>query len=307
MVGVYNWKVLSKGSEHHSASNLWSAGNTQLYYMPEDWDSVRAWILKAGSGWHLTDLQNMNKYAAGSLGAVTMHCIKWVLLGRESEGTLGPRVRGPLCSTAIHGGANAKLAASVASWADYRRWAQESLPTLSVSNHWNKWRRHDCYYNLATRVTQMHDIVKTFQEVPESAKEIPWSEGPWLGEELEKTWGNYYEVHGHSPFANMATIRSENLSVLTSAALPSTSPSSICTLLSFFLLAKNSGTTTSHPPEEEIILFLIILRMIKKKGFLYKKCAAGHVFLWNKMHCRQDVSSITLCRPGHNSELSFFD
>jgi len=55
-------------------------------YKPGDWDSVRAWALKAGSGWHQAetaeDLQNMNKFAAGSLGAVTTHCIKWVLSGR---------------------------------------------------------------------------------------------------------------------------------------------------------------------------------------------------------------------------------
>ena len=44
-------------------------------YKPGHWDSVRAWILKAGSGWHQAetaeDPQNMNKFAAGSLGAVT--------------------------------------------------------------------------------------------------------------------------------------------------------------------------------------------------------------------------------------------
>ena len=37
---------------------------------------------------------------------------------------------------------------------------------------------------------QQHDLrkyirVKTLQDEPESAKEILWSEGPWLGEELE--------------------------------------------------------------------------------------------------------------------------
>jgi len=32
----------------------------------------------------------------------------------------------------------------------------------------------------STRVTQMHDIVKTLQNRPESAKEILWSEDPWL-------------------------------------------------------------------------------------------------------------------------------
>jgi len=47
-----------------------------------------------------------------------------------------------------------------------------------------------------TRVTQMHDIVKTLQDGPQSVKEILWSEGPWLGEELEKAWENYYKVQG---------------------------------------------------------------------------------------------------------------
>jgi len=35
-----------------------------------------------------------------------------------------------------------------------------------------------------TRITHMHDVVKR----PESVKEILWSEGPWLGEELEQAW-----------------------------------------------------------------------------------------------------------------------
>jgi len=57
-------------------------------YKPGDRDSVRAWILKAGSAWHQAetaeDPQNMNKFAAGSLGAVTAHCIKWILSGRSA-------------------------------------------------------------------------------------------------------------------------------------------------------------------------------------------------------------------------------
>jgi len=39
----------------------------------------------------------------------------------------------------------------------------------------------------------MHDIVKTLQDGPESV-EILWSEGPWLGDELEKAWENYYGI-----------------------------------------------------------------------------------------------------------------
>jgi len=79
-----------------------------------------------------------------------------------------------------------------------------------------------------TRITHMHDIVKTLQDRPESIKAILWSEGPWLGEELEKVWENYYEVQSYSPFATCGNdqCRSQDLCVLTSAALPSTSLSS---------------------------------------------------------------------------------
>jgi len=56
-------------------------------YKPGDWDSARAWILKAGSGWQQAetaeDPQNMNNFAAGSLGEVTAHRIKWILSGRS--------------------------------------------------------------------------------------------------------------------------------------------------------------------------------------------------------------------------------
>jgi len=73
----------------------------------------------------------------------------------------------------------------------------------------------------------MHDIVKTWQDGPESATEILWSEGPWLVEELEKVWETYYEVQVYSPFATLGhdQCRNKDLCVLTSAALPSTSPS----------------------------------------------------------------------------------
>jgi len=79
-----------------------------------------------------------------------------------------------------------------------------------------------------TRVTHMHDIVKVLQDGPESIKEILWSESPWLGKELEKAWKDYYEVQGYSPFATCGNdqCRSKDLCVLTSAALPSTSPAS---------------------------------------------------------------------------------
>jgi len=77
-------------------------------------------------------------------------------------------------------------------------------------------------------ITQMHDIVKTLQDRPENVKETFWSEGLWFGEELEKAWENYYEVQGCSPFATCGNdqCRCRDLCVLTSTALPSTSPSS---------------------------------------------------------------------------------
>ena len=57
-------------------------------YKPGDWDSVQAWILKAGSGWHQAETaenpQNISNFAAGSLGAVTAHRIKWLLSGRSA-------------------------------------------------------------------------------------------------------------------------------------------------------------------------------------------------------------------------------
>ena len=57
-------------------------------YKPGDWDGVRAWILKAGSGRHqeetAEDPQNMNNFATGSLGAATAHRIKWILSGRSA-------------------------------------------------------------------------------------------------------------------------------------------------------------------------------------------------------------------------------
>jgi len=57
-------------------------------YKPGDWESVQAWILKAGSGWHQAETaehpQYMNKFAAGSLGAVTAHRINWILSGRSA-------------------------------------------------------------------------------------------------------------------------------------------------------------------------------------------------------------------------------
>ena len=99
-----------------------------------------------------------------------------------------------------------------------------------------------------TRITQLHDIVKTLQDGPESVKKILWSESPWLGEELEKAWENYYEVQGYSPFAKCGNdrCRSNDLCVLTSTALPSTSLSSPLHLSPLLLQAPRCQAWIHH-------------------------------------------------------------
>ena len=60
-----------------------------------------------------------------------------------------------------------------------------------------------------TRITQMHDIVKTLQDRPESVKEILWSEGPWSGEELEKAWEITMKYRATRPLQHVVTISVE--------------------------------------------------------------------------------------------------
>jgi len=68
--------------------NYGQRATLSVNYKPGNWDSVRAWILKAGSGWHQAetaeDPQNMNKFAAGSLGAVTAHRIGSISCGANA-------------------------------------------------------------------------------------------------------------------------------------------------------------------------------------------------------------------------------
>jgi len=181
-------------------------------YKPGDWDSVRAWILKAGSGWHQAetaeDPQNMNNFAASSLGAVTTHRIKWILSGRSTVEQIRQ------CQQALQ--AEQMMDAG----------PKKVCPISAFQI--TKTKERGMMVITTTRVTQMHDIAKTLQDEPESVKEILWSEGLWLGEELEKAWENYNEVQGYSPFATCGNdqCRSKDLCVLTSFALPSTSPSS---------------------------------------------------------------------------------
>jgi len=184
-----------------------------VHYKPGDWESVRAWILKAGSGWHQAetaeDPQNMNKFAAGSPGAVTAHRIKWILSGRSAVEQMRQWQQALQAEQIIDAGPKRVSPLSAFKITQTKEGGMMVITT--------------------TRITQMHDIVKTLQDGPESVKEILWSEGPWLGAELDKAWENYYEVQGYLPFATCGNdqCRSKDLCVLTSAALPSTSPSSL--------------------------------------------------------------------------------
>ena len=62
---------------------------------------------------------------------------------------------------------------------------------------------------ITSRITQVHDIVKTLQDGPESVKEFFWSEGPWLGEELEKAWEITMKYRATRPLQHVVTISVE--------------------------------------------------------------------------------------------------
>jgi len=89
--------------------------------------------LKAGSGWH----QAENSRGSAEYEQVRSSVTRSGHNAPHQVGTLRP----------VSSGANAKVAASVASQADYGCWAQEGLPTLSIPNNSNKGGRHDGYYN----------------------------------------------------------------------------------------------------------------------------------------------------------------
>jgi len=131
-------------------------------YKPGDWDSVRVWILKAGSCWHQAetpeDPQNMNKFAAGSLGAVTAQRIKWTLSGRSAVEQMRQWQQALQAEQIIDAGPKTVSPLSVFQITETQEAGMMVITT--------------------TRVTQMHDIVKTLQDGPESVNEILWSEGP---------------------------------------------------------------------------------------------------------------------------------
>jgi len=140
------------------------------------------------------DPQNMNKFAAGSLGAVTAHRIKWILLGRSAVEQMRQ------WQQALQAEQNMET-------------GPKRVSPLSAFQITEK-KEGGMMIITTTRVTQMHDIAKTLQDGPESVTDILWSEGPWLDRVIR-------------PLQHMVTISVEaKTCVLTPAALHSTSPSS---------------------------------------------------------------------------------
>ena len=144
----------------------------------------------------------MNMFAAESesLGAVTAHRIKWILSGRSAGEQMRQWQQALQAEQIIDAGPKRVSPLSAFQITETKKRGMMVITT--------------------TQITQMHDIVKTLQDGPENIKEILWSEGPLLGEELEKALENHYEVQGYSPFATCGNdqCRSKDLCVLTSAA-----------------------------------------------------------------------------------------
>jgi len=117
-------------------------------YKLRDWDSVRAWILKAGSGWHQTetaeDPQNMNIFAAGSLGAVAAHCIEWILSGRSAVEQMRQWQQALQAEQIMNAGSKRVSPLSAFQITETEKGGMIVITT--------------------TRVTQMHDVVKTLQD-----------------------------------------------------------------------------------------------------------------------------------------------
>jgi len=104
----------------------------------------------------------MIKFAAGSLGAATVHRIKWILPGRS----------------AVEEMRQWQQALQAEQIMDARLKRVSPLSAFQITET----KEAGMMDVTTTRVTQMHDIVKTLQDAPENVKEILWSEGPWLGQ-----------------------------------------------------------------------------------------------------------------------------
>jgi len=132
----------------------------------------------------------MKKFAAGSLGAITTHCIKWVLSWRSAL----ERMQKPEWQQVLQ-------AKKVTDAGPNR--------VSPLSTQMNEGGMMAITTTRVPRVTQVHDIVKTLQEGPESAEEIFWSEGPWLAQEPGKASENHYEIQSYSHWQHVATISAE--------------------------------------------------------------------------------------------------
>jgi len=151
----------------------------------EEWEYTIEYFTE--EGWEA----NTTVFAAGSLGAITTHCISWVLSGRSAlEQMRKPEWQQVLQAEQIaDAGPNRVSPLTAFQITEMNEGGMMAITT--------------------TRVTQVHDIVKTLQERPESAKEILWSECPWLAKELEKALENYYEIQSYSHWQHVATISAE--------------------------------------------------------------------------------------------------
>jgi len=149
--------------------------------------------LKAGSGWHQAetaeDPQNTNKLAAGLPRAVTAHRIKWILSGQSVVEQMQQWQQA--------------LQAEQIMDAGHKRVSPLSAFQIIET------KEEGIMFITTTRVTQMHDIVKTLKDGPESVKEILWREGPWLGEELEKAWKITMKYRVTRPLQHVVTISVE--------------------------------------------------------------------------------------------------
>jgi len=112
-------------------ANLWSACNTQRWLQAGRLGQCTSLILKAGSGWHQVetaeDPQNINKFAAGSLDAVTAHRIKWILSGRSAVEQMRQWQQALQAEQIKDAG------------------PKRVSPLSAFQNHRNKGRRHDGY------------------------------------------------------------------------------------------------------------------------------------------------------------------
>jgi len=99
----------------------------------------------------------MNKFAAGSLGAVTAHRINWILSGRSAGKQIRQWQQALQAEQIIDAGPKMVSPVSAFQITETKEGGMMVITT--------------------TRITQMHDIVKTLQDGPESVKEILWSRG----------------------------------------------------------------------------------------------------------------------------------